>query len=68
MGGRFRADKAWTAMLSPYLRFGDLSPRYVDWRVCQALPQEMRHLFLKRVVWRDKAGAADKLVLTRSRP
>lgn len=23
-------------MLSPYLRFGDLSPRYVDWRVCQA--------------------------------
>ena len=22
-------------MLSPYLRFGDLSPRYVDWRVCQ---------------------------------
>ena len=55
-------------MLSPYLRFGDLSPRYVDWRVCQALPHEMRHLFLKRVVWRDKAGAADKLVLTRSRP
>ena len=28
--------EAWTAMLSPYLRFGDLSPRYVDWRVCQA--------------------------------
>lgn len=55
VGGRFRADKAWTAMLSPYLRFGDLSPRYVDWRVCQVLPQEMRHLFLKRVVWRDKA-------------
>lgn len=50
VGGRFRADKAWTAMLSPYLRFGDLSPRYVDWRVCQVLPQEMRHLFLKRVV------------------
>ncbi|CAK9107877.1 unnamed protein product, partial [Durusdinium trenchii] len=35
-GGRFRADKAWTAMLSPYLRFGDLSPRYVDWRVSEA--------------------------------
>ena len=28
--------QAWTAMLSPYLRFGDLFPRYVDWRVCQA--------------------------------
>jgi len=54
-GGRFRADKAWTAMLSPYLRFGDLSPRYVDWRVCQAIPHDLRHLFLKRVVWRDKA-------------
>ena len=23
--------------------------------MCQVLPQEMRHLFLKRVVWRDKA-------------
>ncbi|CAE7246963.1 phrA [Symbiodinium natans] len=54
-GGRFRADKAWTAMLSPYLRFGDLSARYVEWRTCQVLPQELRQLFLKRVVWRDKA-------------
>lgn len=54
-GGRFRADKAWTAMISPYLRFGDLSPRYVEWRVKQALPFELRNLFLKRVVWRDKA-------------
>lgn len=54
-GGRFRADKAWTAMLSPYIRFGDLSARYVEWRTCQVLSQELRQLFLKRVVWRDKA-------------
>jgi len=54
-GGRFRADKCWTAIISPYLRFGDLSPRYVEWRCRQALPYECRYLFLKRVVWRDKA-------------
>lgn len=57
VGGRFRADKAWTAMISPYIRFGDLSPRYVDWRVKQMIPFELRNLFLKRVVWRDKAYA-----------
>eukprot|EP00930_Biecheleria_cincta_P041454 TRINITY_DN28412_c0_g1_i1.p1 TRINITY_DN28412_c0_g1~~TRINITY_DN28412_c0_g1_i1.p1 ORF type:complete len:835 (-),score=131.10 TRINITY_DN28412_c0_g1_i1:397-2901(-) len=57
VGGRFRADKSWTAMLSPYLRFGDLSPRYVDWRCRQVLPFDLRQLFLKRVVWRDKAYA-----------
>ncbi|CAE8637256.1 unnamed protein product, partial [Polarella glacialis] len=57
VGGRFRADKKWTAMLSPYLRFGDLSPRYVYARCRDALPFELRRLFLKRVVWRDKAYA-----------
>jgi len=57
VGGRFRADKVWTAMLSPYLRFGDLSPRYVDWRAKQMVPFELRQLFLKRVAWRDKAYA-----------
>lgn len=56
-GGRFRADKRWTAILSPYLRFGDLSPRYVYARCRQALPFELRRLFTKRVVWRDKAYA-----------
>lgn len=55
VGGRFRADKRWTAILSPYLRFGDLSPRYVYARCRQALPFELRKLFTKRVVWRDKA-------------
>jgi hypothetical protein len=44
-------------MLSPYLRFGDLSPRYVEWRVKRVLPFELRQLFLKRVTWRDKAYA-----------
>eukprot|EP00929_Paragymnodinium_shiwhaense_P051511 TRINITY_DN25910_c0_g4_i2.p1 TRINITY_DN25910_c0_g4~~TRINITY_DN25910_c0_g4_i2.p1 ORF type:complete len:781 (+),score=122.52 TRINITY_DN25910_c0_g4_i2:72-2414(+) len=57
VGGRFRADKKWTAIISPYMRFGDLSPRYVHWRCRQTLSFELRKLFLKRVVWRDKAYA-----------
>lgn len=57
VGGRFRADKKWTAILSPYIRFGDLSPRYVHQRCRQALPFELRRLFLKRLLWRDKAYA-----------
>jgi len=56
-GGRFRADKQWTAIISPYLRFGDLSPRYVYSRCRQALPYELRRLFTKRIAWRDKAYA-----------
>jgi len=56
-GGRFRADKKWTAIISPYLRFGDLSPRYVCWRCRELLSYDLRRLFTKRVVWRDKAYA-----------
>jgi len=56
-GGRFRADKKWTAIISQYIRFGDLSPRYVLARCRQTLPLELRRLFVKRVVWRDKAYA-----------
>jgi len=56
-GGRFRADKKWTAIISPYLRFGDLSPRYVYARCRQSLDFELRRLFIKRIVWRDKAYA-----------
>lgn len=56
-GGRFRADKKWTAIISPYIRFGDLSPRYVNMRCRQVLSFDLRRLFLKRVVWRDKAYA-----------
>jgi len=56
-GGRFRADRKWTAILSPYLRFGNLSARYVYWRCRQALPHDMSRLFLKRVFLRDKAYA-----------
>lgn len=56
-GGRFRADRRWTALLSPYLRFGDLSARYVYWRCREALSPELRKLFIKRVFWRDKAYA-----------
>eukprot|EP00927_Polykrikos_kofoidii_P080616 TRINITY_DN77514_c0_g1_i1.p1 TRINITY_DN77514_c0_g1~~TRINITY_DN77514_c0_g1_i1.p1 ORF type:complete len:819 (+),score=115.10 TRINITY_DN77514_c0_g1_i1:239-2458(+) len=56
-GGRFRADKKWTAIISPYIRFGDLSPRYVLARCRQALSLELRRLFVKRVIWREKAYA-----------
>jgi len=56
-GGRFRADKKWTGLLSPYIRFGDLSPRYVYKRCKEVMPHEMSRLFLKRVIWRDKAYA-----------
>lgn len=56
-GGRFRADKKWTGILSPYIRFGDLSPRYVYARCKQVLPFEHRRLFIKRILWRDKAYA-----------
>eukprot|EP00440_Ansanella_granifera_P048766 gb/GFBE01052837.1/.p1 GENE.gb/GFBE01052837.1/~~gb/GFBE01052837.1/.p1 ORF type:complete len:799 (+),score=165.92 gb/GFBE01052837.1/:1-2397(+) len=54
-GGRFRADRKWTAILSPYLRFGDLSPRYVYWRCREMLPHELSRLFIKRIYLRDKA-------------
>lgn len=56
-GGRFRADKKWTGLLSPYIRFGDLSARYVYRRCKEVMPHEMSRLFLKRVIWRDKAYA-----------
>jgi deoxyribodipyrimidine photo-lyase len=68
VGGRFRADKKWTAIISPYLRFGDLSPRYVYWRCRELLPYDFRRLFTKRVVWRDKAYAQLYPGQTRTQP
>eukprot|EP00928_Gymnodinium_smaydae_P030980 TRINITY_DN22892_c0_g1_i1.p1 TRINITY_DN22892_c0_g1~~TRINITY_DN22892_c0_g1_i1.p1 ORF type:complete len:874 (-),score=106.41 TRINITY_DN22892_c0_g1_i1:312-2933(-) len=54
---RYRADKAWTALLSPYLRFGDLSPRYVYARARQVLPFVYWKPLVRRLFWRDGAYA-----------
>lgn len=65
---RFRADRAATARLSPYLRFGELSPRQVYSRCAAAAggggaPGSRPHqggssarsarVFLRRLAWRD---------------
>eukprot|EP00746_Dinoflagellata_sp_MGD_P066652 gnl/MRDRNA2_/MRDRNA2_275867_c0_seq1.p1 gnl/MRDRNA2_/MRDRNA2_275867_c0~~gnl/MRDRNA2_/MRDRNA2_275867_c0_seq1.p1 ORF type:complete len:301 (-),score=50.87 gnl/MRDRNA2_/MRDRNA2_275867_c0_seq1:193-1011(-) len=54
---RYRADKHWTALLSPYLRFGDLSPRYVYMRARQVLPFQHFKPLARRLFWRDGAYA-----------
>jgi deoxyribodipyrimidine photolyase len=54
---RYRADKAWTALLSPYLRFGDLSPRYVFARAQQTLHFSEWKPLVRRLFWRDGAYA-----------
>ena len=52
---RFRADQSNTAELSPFLRFGQLSPRQV-YAAAAALPaHERSHTFLRRLAWRDLA-------------
>mmetsp|Transcript_17989 Transcript_17989/g.44933 ORF Transcript_17989/g.44933 Transcript_17989/m.44933 type:complete len:1292 (-) Transcript_17989:484-4359(-) len=61
---RFRADRAYTAMLSPYVRFGELSARSCFARGARVLGQvhlpekgwrELRATFLRRFLWRDLA-------------
>jgi hypothetical protein len=54
---RYRADKPWTALLSPYLRFGELSPRYVYARAQQMLPFYQWKPLVRRLFWRDGAYA-----------
>eukprot|EP00929_Paragymnodinium_shiwhaense_P001861 TRINITY_DN102070_c0_g1_i1.p1 TRINITY_DN102070_c0_g1~~TRINITY_DN102070_c0_g1_i1.p1 ORF type:complete len:774 (+),score=55.77 TRINITY_DN102070_c0_g1_i1:41-2362(+) len=54
---RYRADRKWTALLSPYLRFGDLSPRLVYWRAMETLPGNLRKPVVRRLFWRDGAYA-----------
>lgn len=54
---RYRADKPWTALLSPYLRFGDLSPRYAYMRARQALAFAHWKPLVRRLFWRDGAYA-----------
>jgi len=54
---RYRADKPWTAILSPYLRAGDLSPRYAYSRAQEVLPFTLRKAFARRLFWKDGAYA-----------
>jgi deoxyribodipyrimidine photo-lyase len=52
---RHRADQRNTAVISPYLRFGELSPRTVIQRVTEALGRRAPPTFLRRLAWRDLA-------------
>jgi len=54
---RYRADMPWTALLSPYLRFGDLSPRYVYARAKEVLTFTQWKPLVRRLFWRDGAYA-----------
>ena len=61
---RFRADRAFTAVLSPYIRFGELTARSCFARGARVLGtvhlpekgwRELRATFLRRMLWRDLA-------------
>eukprot|EP00928_Gymnodinium_smaydae_P001824 TRINITY_DN10654_c1_g1_i5.p1 TRINITY_DN10654_c1_g1~~TRINITY_DN10654_c1_g1_i5.p1 ORF type:complete len:1090 (+),score=105.06 TRINITY_DN10654_c1_g1_i5:81-3350(+) len=61
---RFRADRRWTAVLSPYIRFGELSPRrcyheavkYSKQKVpTEKGPRPVNSTFVRRFFWRDLA-------------
>jgi len=51
---RLRADERWTSALSPYIRFGELSPRtcYAEALKCDL---HLRKPFVRRLFWRDLA-------------
>lgn len=61
--GRFLATERWTAVLSPYIRFGELSPRrcYHDaLEFTRKVPTEkgnrpVNNTFVRRFFWRDLA-------------
>jgi deoxyribodipyrimidine photolyase len=50
---RFRADQSNTAEISPYMRFGELSPREVYAAASALHGRERSHTFLRRLSWRD---------------
>lgn len=52
---RFRADKQYTARISPYMAFGELSPRDVYHAAAAAFGQAKARVFLRRLAWRDLA-------------
>lgn len=56
--GRNRPDKDYTSMMSPYLRFGIISPRSL-WHACrtytlaQDAPESQTESFLRELIWRE---------------
>ena len=45
-----RADQAWTAVISPYLHWGELSPRLV---LHEAFVGKIAAKFRRKLAWRD---------------
>lgn len=52
---RFRADRKFTARISPYLTCGELSPRQVYHATLQRHGPRRAKTFLRRLAWRDLA-------------
>mmetsp|Transcript_42913 Transcript_42913/g.82241 ORF Transcript_42913/g.82241 Transcript_42913/m.82241 type:complete len:994 (-) Transcript_42913:56-3037(-) len=53
---RHRADLRNTSLLSPHLRFGEVSPRTCYAEAMRA-PPHLRHGFVRRLLWRDLSYA-----------
>jgi len=61
--GRFLATEKWTAILSPYIRFGELSPRRCYHEALHLTrkvstdkgPRPVNNTFMRRFFWRDLA-------------
>ncbi|EKX42215.1 hypothetical protein GUITHDRAFT_74169 [Guillardia theta CCMP2712] len=51
---RFRADRKYTAVISPYVRFGELSPRRIFHEIVVRHRYKAK-TFLRRLAWRDLA-------------
>jgi deoxyribodipyrimidine photolyase len=52
---RHRADRKSTSIISPYVRFGQLSPRYIVYAAKEKYGNRVSQTFLRRLVWRDLA-------------
>ena len=52
---RHRADRKSTAIISPYVRFGQLSPRFIVHLAKQKYGHRVSQTFLRRLIWRDLA-------------
>jgi len=52
---RHRADRRSTAIISPYVRFGQLSPRFIVHLAKKKYGHRVSQTFLRRLVWRDLA-------------
>ncbi|KAK9831569.1 hypothetical protein WJX74_000355 [Apatococcus lobatus] len=50
---RGKADARSVSKVSPYLRWGQLSPRYMHQRVAQAGGKQVSKTFWRRLTWRD---------------